>query len=114
MNTILISVLSGVAAFSICRALLKRPLLLFTAVGLAGYLQPTLPTGIAEQLHAAVPSVPAINTARCADDAAATCIIQENKRYADQILNLTASVNNIFDPLYEVSEVIDEATMRHR
>ena len=107
MNALLLSLLGAAALAGIGRELLKRPLVLLSGVGVLGYLQPDLPEGAIEHLRqAAAPTAPVIDTAQCSDEDASECIMQENRRYSSQIVSLSAELERLFGPLYEVAGVL--------
>ena len=109
MNAFILSLLGAAAFAGICRELIKRPLVVLSGAGIIGYLQPNLPDDAIAQLHqAAAPTAPIIDTTQCKDEDAPECIIQENQRYSSQIVSLSAELERLFGPLYELAGELED------
>ena len=89
MPELFISMFTVLGALTIGRVLLKQPIVLLSAMGIASFYGPTLPTDALAQLKEIVENpTPAVDVESCTDEDAASCIISENQRYATQIEQL--------------------------
>ena len=105
MNIYLLSIAGAVATFVVGKMVYSHPLPVLSLLGLASYTGvPLMPQDITDQIRSAVlDGVTIMDVETCSDEDSAACIVEENGRYANQIMTLREELNRLAGPLSEPS-----------
>lgn len=104
MPELLISMFTVFGVLTIGRILLKQPVVLLSAAGIAGFCGPSLPADALAQMKDIIENpIPVVDVTTCADEDVAECIMEENQRYADQIAVLEDALHALVDGMVPFS-----------